>query len=171
MNEPDYRACFEVSESPPSRNEKSECVWLELRLNASTDTALETLVKNIDNKAIAVLIGAALQNVIPLSPEQHDIRIHQFRMEQLSRFDTLLCSGQIRLWDIPTEIRRGYWCRTFYILSYRYARDSGLEKTRVQEDWAFLQAELMDAKCNAQKKELLQAYHFMAKQMAETGHL
>lgn len=169
MNEPDYRACFEVSESLPSGKENPESVWLELRLNASTSIALETLVKNIDSKAIATLIGTSSQNVRPLSPEQHDRRIHQFRMDQLSQFELLLCSGQIRIWDIPTEIRRGHWCRTFYILAYRYARDSGLGETRFQEDLAFLKTELKEAKCDSQMNELLQAYHFMVKKMSETN--
>ena len=95
-----------------------------------------------------------VDNLIDFLYEQKEKR----EIKRCNNYQTELVCGTIRLWDIPVRFRRGKWCTTFYVLAFRYARDSGAGRPRFQEDYVFLLTELNAAKHPLEQKRLQEAY-------------
>ena len=83
---------------------------------------------------------------------------HERALKILDKYTLALACDRMRLWDIPVKIRRGKWCRNFYIAAFRYARDSGKGCERFLEDYAFLCKELKSCTSYKQFKNLGDAY-------------
>ena len=80
---------------------------------------------------------------------------------QEKMYYTALLRNQMRLWDVPEKVRRGTHCRTFYVIAFRYARDSGAGIRRFLEDFNFLHKELWRAEDEEQYEHLSSAYEYM----------
>lgn len=89
------------------------------------------------------------------------------------RYKTDVLCGEMRLWDLPENIRRSgqccELCSTAFVVcknKYSYGKETAA-KARFLEDYAFIEQEIIDAETPVQRENLLHAFRYLTIKGAE----